>query len=114
MLQEHDEIIKMDIMPRLRQVEQAQVDTKYQIDKIQNSQQSLELAVLKDGQETRNILNRFMDHFFYTDKEKIKSDAKVTLKRLSTKEKVLLAVVGSLCGAGGLLATIVSIMQILN
>lgn len=111
MLQEHDQIINLDILPRLRQVENAQVEFKHQIDKIQSSQQSLELTVMKDGQETRSILNKFVNHYFSSDKQKFVSDERVTMKRLSSKEKIAIGIIGAIAGSGGLVAAIATLIE---
>lgn len=128
MLERHDELIHHDILPRLEKVEKAQIDVSAQVQAITNqvteiksSQTSLELTVMKDGQETRGILNKFVDHYFATDKERmahqrdvIHVDERITLKRFSTREKIVLGVVGALAGSGGILAGVAGLMTILK
>lgn len=108
----HEELIKGDILPRLEIVEKAQADFTQQVETIKASQTSLELTVMKDGQQTRDLLTRFVDHFFKTDEQMIKTKEKVTLRKLGTKEKVLLALIGALVGSGGVLMSIAAILQI--
>lgn len=97
---------------RLEGIEKAQQDFKLQMESIKTSQKSLEVTVMKDGQQTRDLLTKFVDHYFSTDEIMFKSQEKVAMKRLSTKEKVILAVIGSLVGSGGILMSIAAILQI--
>lgn len=125
MLGRHDELIHHDILPRLEKVEKAQLDFNNQVQEIANqvtelksSQTNLELTVMKDGQETRGILNKFVDHYFASDKERLQTerdilhkDERITLKRFSTREKIVLGIVGAFAGSGGILAGIAALMQ---
>lgn len=128
MLERHDELIHHDILPRLEKVEKAQVDVSAQVQAITNqvteikaSQTSLELTVMKDGQETRGILNKFVDHYFSSDNERLATqrdvihrDERITLKRFSTREKIVLGIVGAFAGTGGILAGVAGLLQILK
>ncbi|PIC87998.1 hypothetical protein CSV72_02285 [Sporosarcina sp. P20a] len=135
MLERHDELIHHDIIPRLEKVEKAQLDfstqaevitgqvkeVTVQVAEIKSSQTNLELTVMKDGQETRSILNKFVDHYFATDKERLQTerdvihvDERITLKRFSTREKIVLGVVGAFAGSGGILAGIAALIQFLK
>lgn len=97
---------------RLEGIESAQLELKLQMESIKTSQQSLKATVMKDGQQTRDLLTKFVDHYFSADEKKFISQEKVTMKKLGTKEKVLLAVIGSLVGSGGILMSIAAILQI--
>lgn len=135
MLNRHDELIHHDILPRLEKVEKAQMDfstqaevitgqvkeVTVQVAEIKSSQTNLELTVMKDGQETRGILNKFVDHYFAADKERLQTerdvihvDERITLKRFSTREKIVLGVVGAFAGSGGILAGIAALIQFLK
>lgn len=128
MLERHDNLIHHEILPRLEEVERFQMKITTQVESIakevsdmKTSQQSLELTVMKDGQETRGILTKFMDHYFAMDKESmlnsrdvIHRDERITLKRLSTKEKIILGIVSAIAGSGGLIAGAAGIIQILK
>ncbi|WP_432352649.1 hypothetical protein [Sporosarcina sp. A2] len=128
MLERHDELIHHDILPRLEKVEKAQVDFSTQVqtiaDQVQDiksSQTNLELTVMKDGQETRGILNKFVDHYFAADNQRMETqrdvihrDERITLKRLSTREKIVLGIVGAIAGSGGVLAGVAGLMQLLK
>lgn len=97
---------------RLEGIEKAQQDFKLQLESIKTSQKSLEVTVMKDGQQTRDMLTKFVDHYFSTDVKRFVSQEKVTMKKLGTREKVILAVIGSLVGSGGILMSIAAILQI--
>lgn len=128
MLERHDELIHHDILPRLEKVEKAQLDFSTQVQNIaeqvqgiKSSQTNLELTVMKDGQETRGILNKFVDHYFETDNQRMQTqndiihkDERITLKRFSTREKIVLGIVGAFAGSGGVLAGIAGLMQLLK
>lgn len=114
MLQRHEEIIHRDILPRLDRFEKAQLDFSNQVESIKSSQTGLELTVMKDGQETRNLLNKFVDHFIGVDKDKLAINERVTLKRFSSKEKITLAVIAAIAGSGGLIAAIVTLVEALK
>ena len=111
MLQRHEEIIHRDILPRLDRFEKAQLDFSNQVESIKSSQTGLELTVMKDGQETRGLLNKFVDHFFALDKDKIVTNERITLKRFSSKEKIALAVIAAIAGSGGLIAAIATLIE---
>lgn len=128
MLERHDELIHHDILPRLEKVEKAQLDFSTQVQsiagqvqEIKSSQTNLELTVMKDGQETRGILNKFIDHYFAVDNERLATqrdvlhrDERITLKRFSTREKIVLGIVGAFAGSGGILAGAAALMQFLK
>ncbi|MEK5070781.1 hypothetical protein [Sporosarcina sp. FSL K6-1508] len=121
MLERHDQLIHHDILPRLEKVEKAQMDFNNQVQEIKSSQTNLELTVMKDGQETRGILNKFVDHYFASDNERLATqrdvihrDERITLKRFSTREKIVLGIVGAFAGTGGILAGIAGLLQILK
>lgn len=106
-LDEHGNLIKGDILPRLNKLEYSQAENedeikgvkselqsiKTEVTAIRGAQSNLELTVLKDGAQTRELLNRFVDHYFQSDGKAFKSNEKVTTMKLNTKEKVWLAVI---------------------
>ncbi|WP_342537375.1 hypothetical protein [Sporosarcina sp. FSL K6-3508] len=128
MLERHDELIHHNILPRLEEVEKSQLNVSAQVQEItsqvkeiKSSQTNLELTIMKDGQETRGILSRFMEHYFEVDMQKMKmksdvihKDERITLKRFSTREKIVLGIVGAFAGTGGILAGIAGLLQILK
>lgn len=112
----HNDLINKDILPRLEKVELGQEEIKSEIKAmrtdiaaVRNAQGGLELTVLKDGAQTRDILlNRFVDHYLDSDGKKLVTTEKVTLTKLGTKEKIWLAIIGMMTGGG--LATIGTII----
>lgn len=119
MVKEHDKTIHENILPRLQQVEAAQEQTSRRLDqlqtdlkKVQAGQSTLELTVMKDGQATRDLLNKFVEHFFKKDEAEVTSQERITIAKLSTKEKIVVGIVAALGGGGGLIAGIAALMQI--
>ena len=117
----HDEILHDDVLPRLKKVESVQeefkleiAEFKLEIAKITASQNSLELTVMKDGQQTRDLLGRFVDHYFGTDDKKLVMNEKVTMKKLSRTEKLLLGFFAVLGGSGGVIAGVITILDKFN
>lgn len=115
---EHDEAIHQNILPRLQQVEEAQKSFNTQISelqtnlaKVQSGQANLELTVMKDGQATRDLLNKFVDHFFKKEELEVKAEENITIAKLSTKEKIIVGIVGTVGGGGGLIAGILALME---
>lgn len=121
MLERHEQLIHRDIIPRLEELEKAQMTFNNQVQEIKSSQTNLELTVMKDGQETRGILNKFVDHYFASDNQRLATqrdvihrDERITLKRFSTREKIVLGIVGAFAGTGGILGGIAGLLQILK
>ncbi|MCM3359816.1 hypothetical protein [Psychrobacillus sp. MER TA 171] len=85
-----------------------------EIAKIALSQSSLELMVMKDGQQIRNLLGRFVDHYFGTDDKKIETKEKVPMKRFSTTEKIILGLFVALTGSSGIIGGVITIMDLLK
>jgi chromosome segregation ATPase len=118
MLNKHDEEIHNNILPRLQAVEEAQQQFSTQLgqmqlelSKVQQGQSNLELTVMKDGQATRDLLNKFVDHFFKKDELEVKAEENITIARLTTREKIVVGIVGTLGGGGGLIAGILALME---
>jgi chromosome segregation ATPase len=118
MLNKHDEEIHNNILPRLQAVEEAQQQFSSQLgqmqldlSKVQQGQSNLELTVMKDGQATRDLLNKFVDHFFKKDELEVKAEENITIAKLTTREKIIVGVVGTLGGGGGLIAGILALVE---
>ncbi|MEK5215326.1 hypothetical protein [Psychrobacillus sp. FSL H8-0487] len=114
----HDELFHDEVLPRLKKVEEVQEDFRLEmaefrveIGKITASQTSLELTVMKDGQQTRDLLGKFVDHYFSTDDKKLVTKEKVTMRRLSRTEKIILGFFAILGGSGGVIAGVITIME---
>ena len=113
-VEKHEVIINDDILPRLKKMEETQEEFTKEVAAMRQSQTSLELTVMKDGQQTRDLLGRFVDHYFATDDKRLVMNEKFTLKRLSRTEKVILGFFAILGGYGGVLAGIVAIIQVIK
>lgn len=114
MVGEHEDLIKKDILPRINKLEHSQAENtdeiqgikselqsiKAEVTAVRSAQSSLELTVLKDGAQTRDLLNRFVDHYFQADGKAFKSKDNVTLSKISTKEKLWLGFFAVLTGGG--------------
>lgn len=111
---QHDELFHEEVLPRLKKLEEVQEEFRVEIGKITASQTSLELTVMKDGQQTRDLLGRFVDHYFGTDDKKLVMKEKFTLKRLSTTEKIIVGFIVALGGSGGILAGIAAVVQMIK
>ena len=114
----HDELFHDEVLPRLKKVEEVQEDFRLEmaefrveIGKITASQTSLELTVMKDGQQTRDLLGKFVDHYFSTDDKKLVTKEKVTMRRLSRTEKIILGFFAILGGSGGVIAGVITVME---
>ena len=114
----HDELFHDEVLPRLKKVEEVQeefrlemAEFRVEIGKITASQTSLELTVMKDGQQTRDLLGKFVDHYFSTDDKKLVTKEKVTMRRLSRTEKIILGFFAILGGSGGVIAGVITVME---
>lgn len=108
---EHDVVIHEDILPRLEILEKEHLAFKQEMTSFQKGQKELELTVMKDGQQTRDLLGKFVDHYFGTDDKKLMINEKVTMKRLSRSEKIILGFFAILGGSGGVIAGFITIMD---
>lgn len=111
---EHDDLIHKDILPRLSHVEDLQAENtselqivkaelqgiKAEVTAVRSAQSSLELTVLKDGAQTRDLLNRFVDHYFTSDEKAFVSKETLTKQKWGTKEKIWLGFIGIFAGGG--------------
>ncbi|PID03939.1 hypothetical protein CSV67_00195 [Sporosarcina sp. P2] len=112
MLERNGELIHHDFPPRLEKINNAQRDfntrveaVKGKVTEIKSSQTNLELTVMKDGKETRGILNKFVNYYFSADKQPLQTerdvirvDERITLESLSLREKIVLGIVGAPVG----------------
>lgn len=108
---DHDGILHDDVLPRLKRVEEELLEFKVEIGKITTSQTNLELTVMKDGERTRDLLGKFVDHYFASDTRKLESQEKLTMKKLSRSEKIILGFFAILGGSGGLIAGVLTILD---
>lgn len=87
--EEHDEIIHQNILPRLRAVEEGQKELKVEMAHIARGQTQLENTIMKDGQHTRETVNKLIDHITET-----------RTKELDTKAKIIVGVTSAIFGGG--------------
>jgi hypothetical protein len=119
MLHEHEKLIKDDIIPRIGALEQGQISLKQQqeTDRLQLkafenqlqsfklSQEELKQTVVRYGDKQEKQSEKLLEHVLVMNQTQQKSTEKVTMKKLNTKEKVLLSVLGG----GGLVAGLISL-----
>lgn len=106
-----DQAVNNEIFPRLESLEREQLQFKQEMLNVQKGQKELELTVMKDGQQTRELLGRFVDHYFGTDDKKLMMNEKVTMKRLSRTEKIVLGFFAILGGSGGVIAGLITLFD---
>ena len=106
-----DQAVNNEIFPRLESLEREQLQFKQEMLNVQKGQKDLELTVMKDGQQTRELLGKFVDHYFGTDDKKLLMNEKVTMRRLSRSEKIILGFFAILGGSGGLIAGLITLIE---
>lgn len=106
-----DHAVNVDIFPRLESLDREQLQFKQEMLNVQKGQKELELTVMKDGQQTRELLGKFVDHYFGTDDKKLMIKEKVTMKRLSRSEKIILGFFAILGGSGGVIAGLITLID---
>ena len=123
-ISEHDEVINNNILPRLKIVEEMQVNfggevaaLKTDLAKVQTGQanlekgqKDLELTVMKDGKETRDLLKPFADHVLNQAEFDARTKKEVAIKKMDTREKVFLSIFGT-GGVAGIIAGVVALMN---
>jgi Holliday junction resolvasome RuvABC endonuclease subunit len=133
MLNEHDKIINDNIIPRLNTLEQGQLTLeqgqialeqgqialrqsqeanqlqlsafKMELESFRLSQQDLKNTVVESGSTLKEQNRELLKHVLKMDETKHKTSEKLTLKRLGTKEKVWL----SILGGGGLVSGLIGL-----
>lgn len=81
---------------RLKTVEGNQKEMNMQLKDLQSSQYRIETKVMDEGQETRKLLTKFIDHHF-----------DIKGKKLSGEKEIWLKVIGVVGGSSGLVALII-------
>jgi hypothetical protein len=117
MLEKHEKEIHDNILPRLEAVEKAQAEFQKEVATIktdlmgvQKGQKELELTVMKDGKETRELLKPFADHVLKQVEFDAQSEKELKMKKMDTREKVLTGIFGA-GGLAGIIAAIVTLIQ---
>ncbi|WP_150284371.1 hypothetical protein [Rummeliibacillus sp. TYF-LIM-RU47] len=117
-LQQHGEVIHQDILPRLEILEKEHLVFKQEMTSIktdligvQKGQKDLEVTVMKDGKETRELLKPFADHVLKQVEYEAETDREIQIKKLDLKGKVTVALYGAI-GSGGIVTIILGILAV--
>ncbi|WP_150284174.1 hypothetical protein [Rummeliibacillus sp. TYF-LIM-RU47] len=117
-LHQHGEVIQQDILPRLEILEKEHLVFKQEMTSIksdligvQKGQKEVEVTVMKDGKETRELLKPFADHVLKQVEYEAETEREIQIKKLDGKDKVIVALCGAL-GTGGLATIILGILAL--
>lgn len=110
-LQQHDEVIKQDILPRLEILEKEHLVFKKEMISFQKGQKELEVTVMKDGKETRELLKPFADHVLKQVEYDAETEREIQIKKLDGKDKATVALYGAI-GSGGVATIILGILAL--
>ncbi|AMW99196.1 hypothetical protein [Rummeliibacillus stabekisii] len=117
-LQQHGEVIHQDILPRLEILEKEHLVFKQEMTSIksdlmgvQKGQKDLEVTVMKDGKETRELLKPFADHVLKQVEYEAETEREIQIKKLDLKGKVTVAIYGAI-GSGGIATIILGILAL--
>lgn len=119
-LENHEKAINAEILPRLELLEKEQLVFKQEMTSlksdllsVQKGQTELELTVMKDGNQTRDLLKPFAEHVLKQVEFEAQSEKDIAIKKMDTREKILIG----FFGAGGIAiisAVISGIVAMLN
>lgn len=119
-LENHDKAINAEILPRLEILEKEHQEFKMEVKSlktdmmnVQKGQAELQLTVMKDGKETRDLLRPFAEHVMKQVEFEAQSEKDIAIKKMDTREKILIG----FFGAGGIAvisAVISGIVAMLN
>ncbi len=116
-IKKHDDAINGEILPRLELLEKEQLVFKQEMTllktdliNVQKGQKELEVTVMKDGKETRDLLKPFADHVLKKAEFDAQSEKDIAIKRMDTREKIFLAIFGT-GGLAGIVAAVVTVLQ---
>lgn len=119
-LEKHDNAINVEILPRLEILEkehqvfkQEMTSLKSDLINVQKGQKELEVTVMKDGKETRDLLKPFADHVLRQVEFEAQTEKEVVIKKLDRKEKAVMAFWGAV-GTGGLATIVAAIIALLQ
>jgi len=128
MLEKHEKEIYENILPRLAATEKAQAafgkevaTIKTELSNVQKGQMTLEkgqreleVTVMKDGKETRDLLKPFADHVLKQAEFDSQTEKDITIKKMDTREKIILGLVGGVLGTGGVAGIIVAVATLVS
>lgn len=111
MVQDHEQ--------RIIALEEFQIQTNENIEKLQKSQEEtrnsmlrMENTVLNSTKETRDILQPFANHYLNQVSAETAAGKDVRLKRLDMREKIIIGIITGVCGTGGAAGLIVGAVSI--
>lgn len=116
-LEEHENAINGEILPRLEILEKEHQEFKMEVKSlktdmlnVQKGQTELELTVMKDGNQTRDLLKPFADHVLKQAEFEAQSEKDIAIKKMDTREKIFMGIFGT-GGVAGIIAAIVTLLQ---
>lgn len=116
-LNDHDHVIHENILPRLKNVEDAQLTYEQRMAQmtndllsVQKGQKELELTVMRDGKETRDLLKPFADHVLKQVEFEAQTEKDIAIKKMDAREKILTGIFGA-GGLAGIIAAIVTFIK---
>ncbi|UAW07786.1 hypothetical protein PVJ1_00052 [Psychrobacillus phage PVJ1] len=116
-VENHDKTINENILPRVEALEKEHLVFKQEMSAlktdligVQKGQKDLEVTVMKDGKETRDLLKPFADHVLSQAQFGAQSQREITIKRMDIKEKLWTAALGG--GIAGILMAIVALFTV--
>lgn len=108
-LEKHrEQIMQLQHAQEKFQIEVA--DFKKDLVGVQKGQAQLELTVMKDGKETRDLLKPFADHVLKQAEFDAQAEKDIKIKKMDTREKILTGIFG----AGGLAGLVAAIITLFN
>ncbi|WP_342575522.1 hypothetical protein MHH37_06700 [Solibacillus sp. FSL K6-1781] len=115
---EHDVAINQNILPRIEVLEKEHLDFKQEMTSfkaemtnLQKGQKDVEVTVMKDGKETRDLLKPFAEHALKQMEFDAKAKQEIAIKKLDNKDKATVALYGAL-GSGGLVTVIAGFLAL--
>lgn len=101
MVQDHEQ--------RIIALEEFQIQTNKNIEELKKSQEQtqnsmlrLENVMLRATQETKEVLQPFADHVLSQAKFRAESESQLKIKKLDTRQKIIIGVVTAVFGTGGI------------
>jgi hypothetical protein len=126
-VEQHELLITENILPRLEEMEKMQTETKTEIREVKsevqgiktevtavrNAQTSMELSIMKEGQYTRGMLDKLLEHVLKIDGDEVSTKKEIAMRKLGKSEKVSIAFI-SMLGGGGIVAIAPVIIHFLD
>lgn len=117
-VEEYGKAINENILPRLEILEKEHMAFKQEVTSlkadmanVQKGQKDLEVTVMKDGKETRDLLKPFADHALKQMEFDAQAKKEIAIKKLDNKDKATVALYGAI-GSGGIVTIIAGIVAL--